>query len=261
VLRYVWHDGSIIQVLRNGKPQETWVFSHHDYSAVAKIREGQAYSVISDHLGTPRELVAQDGRVVWSAYFDAYGKSIKVDASEESCELRFPGQWHDPESGLHYNQFRYYDPEYGRYLSPDPIGIAGGLNEYAYSDNPVKWIDPLGLCKKIALGKDIAGRGMKALAQKTGASWWRNWEKDGITRRTVDRHFGRAFNQAVKRADEIHFSLDGIPNPKAAAQAGAAGFTRDNMTNAELNIVSKNPDLLAKTTFYRDGDPVDSPFD
>ncbi|WP_105291228.1 RHS repeat-associated core domain-containing protein, partial [Escherichia sp. MOD1-EC6147] len=59
--------------------------------------------------------------------------------------LRLPGQYYDEETGLHYNLFRYYAPECGRFISQDPIGLAGGLNLYAYAPNPLLWIDPLGL--------------------------------------------------------------------------------------------------------------------
>uniref|UniRef100_UPI001FE17E23 RHS repeat-associated core domain-containing protein n=1 Tax=Chitinilyticum litopenaei TaxID=1121276 RepID=UPI001FE17E23 len=62
----------------------------------------------------------------------------------EHQPLRFPGQYHDSESGLHYNTFRYYDPESGRYLSPDPIGLAGGLHLYGYVPDPNGWMDPWG---------------------------------------------------------------------------------------------------------------------
>jgi RHS repeat-associated protein len=56
-----------------------------------------------------------------------------------------PGQYHDEESGLSYNTFRYYDPHAGRFISSDPIGLAGGLNLYRYANNPIRWIDPWGL--------------------------------------------------------------------------------------------------------------------
>ncbi|WP_276551556.1 RHS repeat-associated core domain-containing protein, partial [Erwinia mallotivora] len=67
--------------------------------------------------------------------------------------LRFQGQYLDRETGLHYNLFRYYDPSGGRYTQPDPIGLAGGLNTYAYVGDPLTWVDPLGLSKCSASGK------------------------------------------------------------------------------------------------------------
>jgi RHS repeat-associated protein len=59
--------------------------------------------------------------------------------------LRLQGQYEDAETGLHYNLFRYYDPDVGRFVSQDPIGLLGGFNLYAYAPNPVSWIDPWGL--------------------------------------------------------------------------------------------------------------------
>uniref|UniRef100_UPI001F4FF3C4 polymorphic toxin type 47 domain-containing protein n=1 Tax=Pseudomonas rhizoryzae TaxID=2571129 RepID=UPI001F4FF3C4 len=59
--------------------------------------------------------------------------------------LRFQGQYHDPETGLHYNRHRYYHPETGSFITPDPIRLAGGLNSYRYAPNPTGWVDPLGL--------------------------------------------------------------------------------------------------------------------
>jgi RHS repeat-associated protein len=59
--------------------------------------------------------------------------------------IRFQGQWHDVETGLHYNRFRYYDPEVGRFIHQDPIGLLGGVNLYQYAPNPISWIDPDGL--------------------------------------------------------------------------------------------------------------------
>jgi RHS repeat-associated protein len=59
--------------------------------------------------------------------------------------LPFPGQYHDAETGLNYNYFRYYDPETARYLTSDPIGLAGGYAPHTYAPNPFMWFDPLGL--------------------------------------------------------------------------------------------------------------------
>jgi RHS repeat-associated protein len=63
-----------------------------------------------------------------------------------TCNLRFPGQYADDETGLYYNWHRYYDPDTGRYLTPDPIGLAGGINPFLYClNNPIIRSDPKGL--------------------------------------------------------------------------------------------------------------------
>ena len=101
-----------------------------------------------DHLGTPQELTDFGGEIVWSAKYNAYGKvtHLALGGGEQLEQpLRFQGQYFDAESGLHYNRHRYYDPEVGRYLTPDPIKLAGGLNQYQYTPNPTGWVDPLGL--------------------------------------------------------------------------------------------------------------------
>ena len=96
-------------------------------------------------MGTPQELTDAGGKIVWSAHYRAYGNVIKFDINEISNPLRFQGQYYDEESGLHYNRHRYYNPNTGRYLTPDPIKLAGGLNSYQYVPNPTGWVDPLGL--------------------------------------------------------------------------------------------------------------------
>ncbi|WLH61520.1 RHS repeat-associated core domain-containing protein [Pseudomonas sp. FP2300] len=101
-----------------------------------------------DHLGTPQELTSYSGQIVWSARYNGYGKltELKHGGGEQLEQpLRFQGQYFDPESGLHYNRHRYYNPETGRYLTPDPSKLAGGLNGYRYTLNPTGWVDPLGL--------------------------------------------------------------------------------------------------------------------
>lgn len=122
--------------------------------------------VHADHLGTPRELTDNAGNVVWSARYKAWGGVASIDTPprrtllrdgntlreiwEEPTapvvqNLRFQGQYFDAETGLHYNRFRYYDPDVGRFAGQDPIGLLGGNNLYLYAPNPVQWIDPLGL--------------------------------------------------------------------------------------------------------------------
>ncbi len=109
------------------------------------------YYFHNDHLGTPQAMSDQNGRVVWKAEYEPFGQAfIDEDPDQDglavTCNLRFPGQYFDAETGLHYNYHRDYDPSTGRYLEADPIGLQGGMNQYAYvRNNSVNWIDPEGL--------------------------------------------------------------------------------------------------------------------
>ena len=70
------------------------------------------------------------------------GDQPKNEARQQN--LRFQGQYLDRDTGLHYNTFRYYDPDIGRFLSPDPIGLNGDINLHTYAPNPLRWLDPWG---------------------------------------------------------------------------------------------------------------------
>ncbi len=84
------------------------------------------------------------GQVVWRAYYKAWGGLEALSPNTVEQNLRFQGQYHDRESGLYYNTFRYYDPAVGRFTTQDPIGLAGGENLYRYAPNALGWIDPWG---------------------------------------------------------------------------------------------------------------------
>ncbi|MGC5474399.1 RHS repeat-associated core domain-containing protein, partial [Aeromonas veronii] len=101
-----------------------------------------------DHLGTPLALTRDNGATAWQVRYRAYGNVWREEIAEVATPLRFQGQYFDAETGLHYNRHRYYQPETGRFITPDPIGLAGGLNNYQYAPNPIGWVDPLGLMKK-----------------------------------------------------------------------------------------------------------------
>ncbi|MBA6044747.1 RHS repeat-associated core domain-containing protein, partial [Pseudomonas lactis] len=108
-------------------------------------KETKPYHYQLDHLGTPQELTSPEGEIVWSAHYRAYGQIARLDVGNIDNPLRFQGQYFDAESGLHYNRHRYYNPDIGRYLTPDPVKLAGGINGYQYVPNPTGWVDPLGL--------------------------------------------------------------------------------------------------------------------
>ncbi|MCR9095049.1 MAG: DUF6531 domain-containing protein [bacterium] len=122
----------------------------------------ELYAVHPDHLGTPAILVDSQEEPVWSSDYRSFGSAIvdenpDGDSVNVSMNLRFPGQYFDSESGLHYNRHRYYDPSSARYVSADPIGQRGGLHLYQYARNsPSQALDPMGLFT-FSVGQFTAG--------------------------------------------------------------------------------------------------------
>ncbi|MYS84563.1 DUF6531 domain-containing protein [Embleya scabrispora] len=102
-------------------------------------------AVATDLVGTPIRLVDETGRVNWQARKSLWGVTTLPETGSIQCPLRFPGQYFDAETGLHFNTWRYYEPETGRFLSPDPLGLAPAENNYTYPRNPHILFDPLGL--------------------------------------------------------------------------------------------------------------------
>lgn len=150
-----------------------WHYEPQTY--VPLVREeanGTVCYVVTDHLGTPRELVHEDGQTVWALEqnlwggvrrlfvpandnpdeaFGTEGSRLRVAAGAQEaqarafCPIRFQGQWDDVEAGLFYNRFRSYDPLTAHYVSPDPLGLWGGINAYGYVEGPTVAVDVLGL--------------------------------------------------------------------------------------------------------------------
>ncbi|MFE9002347.1 putative T7SS-secreted protein [Streptomyces sp. NPDC007875] len=105
------------------------------------------HAIVTDLVGTPTELIAPDGTLAWQHRTTLWGTPLPTPpgTSEVDCPLRFPGQYADPETGLHYNYFRHYDPETARYTCPDPLGLQPAPNPRTYVHNPSAQTDPLGL--------------------------------------------------------------------------------------------------------------------
>ncbi len=111
------------------------------------MKQGAKYYYYhNDHLGTPQKMTSANGAVVWAATYSSFGKATVDAPSTVINNLRFPGQYWDEETGLHYNKHRYFDAKSGRYLRSDPIGLSGEINLYIYVlNNPLRYLDPLGL--------------------------------------------------------------------------------------------------------------------
>lgn len=118
-----------------------------DYDTIdAEPEDGRWYTLFCDQVGLPQHIEDDQGHVVWWCdHATPYGELFVRPGNTVECALRFAGHLYDADLGLHYNRFRDYDPRLGRYLQPDPLGVRGGVNLYAYPANPLVDVDILGL--------------------------------------------------------------------------------------------------------------------
>ena len=148
-ITFVWDGNNPIHEIHN-EDITTWVFND-GFVPVAKITNDNHYSIITDYLGTPVEAYNSEGDKVWSVELDIYGR-VMTDRNHvpkgdvDFIPFRYQGQYHDIETGLYYNRFRYYDPTSGNCTQQDPIGLTGGNPTlYGYVGDANWWIDPFGL--------------------------------------------------------------------------------------------------------------------
>jgi RHS repeat-associated protein len=129
-----------------------------EYTGKGTVNKTSQYYLHSDHLNTPRMATNQSQTLLWSWNSDAFGTggvngNTHGNKASLDMPLRFPGQLYDAHTAMNYNYFRDYDPNTGRYIQSDPIGLKGGINTYSYvGGNPISKIDPLGLDAIIAHG-------------------------------------------------------------------------------------------------------------
>jgi len=128
----------------------TWVYDGTSFTPVAKVTDGERYTIVHDYLGTPTQAYDSKGELVWEMLLDVYGKVTECHGDRTLVPFRYQGQYEDEETGLYYNRFRYYSPDMGMYISSDPIGLAGNNPTlYGYVQDVNTWLDIWGLCPPI----------------------------------------------------------------------------------------------------------------
>ena len=149
---YLWAGTRLVgEYDAGGVPTVRYGHTGLNFAPVQVEMGGRVYQVHTDYRDAPVLLTDAGGTVVWKAAYQAFGRALidddpDGDGTRITFNVRLPGQYEDAESGFYYNYFRYYDPALGRYITSDPIGLAGGLNGFGYaSSNPLRWTDSLGL--------------------------------------------------------------------------------------------------------------------
>jgi RHS repeat-associated protein len=151
-----WDGNTLAEQTLNRTHTTTWDYEpgshrpltqteHRHSQASQQWVDQQFYAIVTDLIGTPTDLIDTNGAIAWHGHTALWGAALTGLANHADVPLRFPGQYHDPETGLHYNHHRYYDPETGRYATTDPLGLAAAPNPHTYVPNPHHEIDPLGL--------------------------------------------------------------------------------------------------------------------
>ncbi|APR78517.1 Rhs-family protein [Minicystis rosea] len=198
VVEYLWDGNVLAGELDPEKGARFFVHEPGTFEPMLHQEQGEVFTYINDHLGIPKELVDQDGRVAWAAMHSAWGQVIETWRDPQakravSTPFRLMGQFLDEETGLCYTRFRYFDPEVGRWISPDPLGVRGGRNLFAFDGSPAADVDPWGLLRnspgKAYMGENHpdpenwmkgternAGRIPKSVAEALKGRWFRTFD-------------------------------------------------------------------------------------
>ena len=176
----------MIQETGPNHPTSLYIYTdQNSYEPLARIdtdgnQEQHIRYFHTDLNGCPEELTDANGEILWECSFQLWGKRIhEIEHEPIEQNLRYQGQYLDRETGLHYNTFRYYDPEIGRFTQPDPIGLLGGFNLYQYAPNALMWIDPWGLSKSNLIDgvPENPGIARRFMSSKE----FKNFKKNGFT--------------------------------------------------------------------------------
>lgn len=220
-IHYVYaDDGRLLGEYRqNGERIAEYVWADDTLIAIYADHDGSNHQyVLADHLGTPRAVVHPTrNAIVWR--WDLNGSGFGQHAANEDPDgdsvayrmnLRYPGQYFDAESGLHYNYFRDYDPSTGRYVESDPIGLEGGISTFSYAESsPLLYVDPLGLAACSKGGRKNIGT--EGFTKKSDAKDVEQALKEAMQKRQHERVKAlRALLKVIKRGGSMGVAA-GVP--------------------------------------------------
>lgn len=204
----------------------TWLFEPESFTPIAKLQGDQAFSILTDHLGTPVAMYAREGGQQWAAETSIYGELKNVQGARGVCPFRYPGQYEDWETGLYYNRFRYYDAEGGMYVSQDRINQfpTGSIYNYVFDVN--YRTDPLGLMDP----------------------WDIQFTQDSIGSTFADGDWaGRSLEEAIEEAKDLGKLPPGLELNVMELNGGANVVTLNNRTlyvAQQANLPHVTPNVI-----------------
>jgi RHS repeat-associated protein len=231
--RWLWDGNVPMHEYVDKVSPTTWIMHPESLTLLGVMRGGRFYGAVNDDLGTPTELVDETGTITWQARMDLNGLLSARHGIAADCPWRYPGQYEDPETGLYYNRFRYYDPSIGRYTVQDPIGLGGGLSAYGYVRDPLRQVDLFGLsCKVHPPQPDWFVKGVHIEASN-GVEFLLK----GVNEKLILDVFGKPAKKLEKAAlKEVEDFLASPQGPQAVLDQARKG----------LNHFSNNPNLVSR---------------
>jgi RHS repeat-associated protein len=264
---FLW-DGNVLceehQILKSGGSRHRiHVHEPDNFRPLLQVEGARIFAVIVDPHGVPKELVDELGRVAFRGTHGAWGDVVGVERDKGAAAVESPfrllGQYADEETGLCYTRFRYFEPERGRWLSPDPLEILGGLNLAGFNGAPTLMVDPLGLAdpwaphnpgqndiigKGIHFNTDVPGLELSVRSDDGETIRFQRWPKPdspmtGDAAEQRDAAKERLGNNAKWRAKLLQFAEEGIKqlreNHKMEELAKAMERVRDALKTLGAN--------------------------
>ena len=215
--RFLWQGYRLLQEQRDNGTRRSWSYDPASpWTPLAAIEQADGgpqadiYWLHADLNSAPLEVTDADGKLRWSGQYDTFGRLKGQTTGSMALRegvpydqpLRYAGQYEDAESGLHYNLFRYYDPEVGRFTVQDPIGLNGGLNVYQYAPNPAGWIDPWGLAGSPLTATHITYQGVDAATGKPYVGY-ASMQGHQVAQDVLNYRYGGNFDRFGGQAPQI----------------------------------------------------------
>ena len=250
---FIW-DGSKLVQEYNYKGVYTYFYTDQDsYEPLAHVflnhKDEKLYLTYyhTDQIGIPREQTDQFGNLLWTGEYDAWGSLQREEKIYPNAHqpFRLQNQYFDAETGLHYNLFRYYAPECGRFINQDPIGLVGGMHLYSFAPNALIWLDPLGLLKELVyqllndkgevIYYGITNDASRRCAEHRDAG--KQFSKMQILAENLTHHEARTFEGAYIRS-RIKYS---DRHASVAVQLQNSGLLNKNRGRVKKRWKNKNP--------------------